>query len=161
MRHLLIFILLVGSNIVYSQQITYPFKKDSTIVKIQKIKGKGKVFDKHYIPNFIELPNYNSGITLKPEELLKVESILSLNFKRRYKKHCRQYLGFLDVKGEKYVFVHLEKFNRNTNGLVYENWKTTVTIVNTEWDKNVTADYIINLTESSIASYYDWLKKVR
>jgi hypothetical protein len=161
MRTFIIFILFFGTNIVYSQQVTYPYQNDSTTVKISKIKGKGKVFDKNYIPNFIELPNYHSGITLNQEELIKVENIISRNFKKKYKKYWRQYLGYLNEKGEKYVFVHLEKFDRNTSENVYEYWKNTVTIVNTGWEENVTADYIINLQNAHLESYYYWLKKFR
>lgn len=160
----LIFILLllfIGFGIAYSQQVVYPCEGDSSIVELSNLKGKGKVFDEDYVPDFIELPNYHSGISLTEDDLLKVERIINLNFENRYKKHWRQYLGFIDQEGNRYVFLHLEKFDPHTSKFTYENWKTTISIVNTEWNKNVTADYIINLEKASLESYYKWLKKYR
>lgn len=156
-----VILLLFINSQVYSQQVNYPCEKDSSIVKVSKITGKGKVFDENYSPDFIELPNYHSGANLTEDDILKVERLISLKFNNRFRKHWRQYLGFFDQDRNKYVFLHLEKFDEYTSELIYQNWEKTVSIVNSAWDENTSADYIIYLENDSLENYYKWLKNYR
>ena len=51
------------------------------------------------------------------------------------------------------IFIHLEKFNHETTDLTYQYWKNCVTIVNEEWNKHNTDDFLINLGAEKIYRY--------
>ena len=157
---LLIILTVLPSEIIYSQTITYPNKNDSSIIQIKKIfKNYGKVFASDFQPKDITLPGYSHGLELKESDILNAEEILSRNVPvqnkighniKHFKYRWRQYFGYINLNGDKCLFIHLERYNGKPSIVSYDYWKTRVSIVLEEWDKHNTDDFIIYLNTNTI-----------
>lgn len=163
--------LIFGFSIVQQvsgQEIKYPILGDSTIIEFGDFyKNLGKIFPADYKPTSIYLPNYKEGLSLNENDIFLIENILNNQYpdstkfnsnKRHWKKYWRQYLGYQSLTGEKMIFIHLEKFNQKTTDLTYQYWKNCVTIVNEEWNKHNTDDFLINLGAEKIYRYGNYNK---
>ena len=157
------FIAFIFAQNLLSQDISYPDKSDSSIIKIEHFYvNKGKVFLEDYKPLQLLLPSYLKGHKLIETEILKSESILLENYPNKsrmnrnikfYKNHWRQYLGYTDNNGNIYVFIHLERYYGKISDISYEYWKNNISIVLEEWNQNNTDDYIIDLSKQAIKKY--------
>lgn len=147
----------------FSQEIRYPNSNDSTIISIPEyFKSLGKVFSRDYVPNRIQLTEYKRGFKLTESDIIEVEKILQTNFpeklkirqnRNHWKNHWRQYLAYYNKENEKIVFIHLEKFIPKPSDSTLEWWTKYVSIVNEEWDKHNTDDFVVNLNNRTIALY--------
>lgn len=160
---LLIILTILLSKIIHSQTVTYPDKKDSSIIQVKKIfKNFGKVFPSDFQPKSIILPLYSHGCQLNDHDIIEAEKILSINLPsqnkmrnnvRHFKNHWRQYLGYINLNGDTCLYIHLEKFKGYPSTVLYNYWKTQVSIVNEEWFNHYTDDFIIDLNAKMIKQY--------
>lgn len=150
---------------VKSQSVVFPMAPDSSIIRIEELyKGLGKIFSNTYDGSKI-INDYKTGILLTVDEIIKCEKILEKQYDNKptyyknlqttiksIKKHYyRQYIGFIDTKGDTCVFLILLNFKNYKKAMHYfPDWKQNASIgVGGFYGFNQIV-FKINLTESII-----------
>lgn len=168
----------------HAQRISYPVPGDSSVVCIKDFyTGYGKIFkdkaEAHRDYFGRELPDpfingYSKGFKLMEEEILKAENLLFENYNEVYahdkrfnthdftvrnpRKHLkyyyRQYLGFLNEEGERFVLVHLMNFkNKKKASQYFRQWDKYFSIGMGDFYGKNQKTFLINLTKNEIKLY--------
>lgn len=131
---LLLFIIITSKG----QIITYPYPNDSSIIRIKAYyRGLGKVFDENFNCDKV-VNNCLKGIKLKNDDIVNVEQVLNSKIiqhekraqvKKIRKYYFRQYIGYIDGKGDSSVLVILLNFkNRNKALKYFPDWQKNASI---------------------------------
>ncbi|MCA0238689.1 MAG: hypothetical protein LCH81_20115 [Bacteroidetes bacterium] len=159
-KFLLIWVII--SEAAFSQQLPIAYRYANTDL----FKNESVVFTENYHPP-IKLPAGTKLFTPSIQDIIQSEQILieqynilmkkegwqeQKNIKRKYYKYKRQYIGFLDSKGDKKIIVNLLNFKRcKKPDANYPNWDSEYLVgFGSYYEKN-TRRYVINLDSRMIS----------
>lgn len=171
MRYLLILaVYLTVTTKALAQELTYPNKKDKSIVRVGHFyNGYGKNFD---IKQDNLLPTYTkSTVLLDADDILSAEKLIaekfidlansdarikSLNgksYREEYSDFYRQYVGLINNEGDKMVFIHLIKCCKCNIRKCFPEWKKVLGNPLDDDPCTITNSYVVNLTQKTISMY--------
>jgi hypothetical protein len=171
MRYLIFLaVYLTVTTYALAQELTYPNKKDKSIVRISEFyNGCGKIFD---IKQDNLLPIYTKNtVLLGPEDILSAEKLMdekfmslvksdarvqSLNgksYKTMYSDFYRQYVGLINNEGERMVFIHLIKCCKANIRKCFPEWEKALGNPLDEDPCTITGSYVVNLTQKTVSLY--------
>jgi len=156
MKAVTIISLIVAPFLIFSQE-SYNYSNPDFF------KGEGIIFTDEYSP-FINLPKNSQLFTPKEEDILKAEKILILRYNddvnctkrvkdvtKKYLKHNRQYLGYQDGEGTKFILVNLLNFKCKKKALVkFENWTESFFVGFGEYYEKNTIRLLVNLDAETL-----------
>jgi hypothetical protein len=169
MRYLLILTLhLIVTTHVLAQQLTYPNKKDKSLVRVSAFyHGYGKIFDikeNNLLPaNTRNTVQPGAGDILSAEKLMvenftslvesdeRVKSLRGKSYRQEYSGFYRQYVGLINHEGDKMVFIHLIKCCKANIRKCFPDWKKELGNPLDEDPCTITMSYVVNLTQKTIA----------
>jgi hypothetical protein len=166
-----------------AQTIYYPNPEDSSIIKINEFyKGYGKVFEGHDDANkdafgrryssFIE--SYEKDFELSHETIIKAEQLLFEHYNQVYSNderfsgydftvnnpqrhlryYYRQYMGFINNKGENIILIHLMNFRNKKRANHYFNfWDQNFNIGSGDFYGKNQKTFLINLSKHKVTVY--------
>jgi len=165
-----------------SVNVIYPYTEDSSIIRIKAFyKGYGKVFSSHMEANrdFFGnqystpiIPTYKEDFKLTPELIIETERLFfqeynnALNEKygleenrekdpqRFFRHHFRQYLGYINVFGEKEVFFVLMNFkNKRQANKYFRGWDQNIALGTGPFFEKNERRFVVNLCKRSVRVY--------
>lgn len=147
------------------QAVSYPDKNDSSIIRIKEYYSScGKIFTKDET-NFLSSLNgknfFKPGVQdiLLAEQLMtekyssaigsdeRAKSLVGTEYKERYYKYYRQYVGIVNTSGDKVIFIQLFKCCKKNISKCFPNWKKELVTPLDEDRCTITIAFIVNLTD--------------
>lgn len=171
MRYLLIlFTCLTLTAGTLAQDLTHPNRKDRSIVQIKKYyTGLGKIMD---IKSHALFPSYaKTTAPLNDEEVLLAEklmadkfasvteldermhSLVGKSYKEVYAGFYRQYVGLINNRSEKLVYLNLIRCCKQNIKKCFPEWQTDLPTPLHEDPCKATGPYVVNLTQKTISLY--------
>ena len=167
------FILAINLTIiteVLAQEITYPDRKDRSIIKVKEFySGCGKIFDIEQ-DNLLPL-HTKSTFLLEGKDILFAENLMTEKFtelvksderlkvltgktyKKEYYEFYRQYVGLINSEGDKMVFIHYIKCCKKNINKCFPDWQKQLSSPLDEDPCTITGSYVVNLTQKTISVY--------
>jgi hypothetical protein len=163
------FMLLSTANLS-GQEVKYPIKNDSSIVKIKEYyTGYGKVFNENksgilsslkgksiFNPNAEDLLLAEKLMTEKYTDLIKsderAKSLINTEYSQHYYKFYRQYIGIINNLGDKVIFIQLLKCCKKKIKKCFPDWKQELPPMDEDMC-TITIAFTVNLTQRTIALY--------
>jgi len=153
---------------VFAQEVVYPDKNDSSIVKIKgyynklgKINSNKKYYlfppdaDSIFIPTSQELLLAERLMTEKYDEFLKSDArakgLTGTEYKQHYYSYYRQYTGFTSKSGDKIIFTQLFKCCKKNINKCFPNWKKELVIPLSEGSCAIAIGFLVNLKRRKIS----------
>lgn len=153
---------------VSAQEVIYPVKHDSSIIKIKEYYNScGKIYNiknnylfpsdtkEIFIPTGQELlsaeqlMNENYTALIKSDD--RVKALIGTDYKQYYYKFYRQYVGIIDSAGNKKIFIQLFKCCKKKIDKCFPNWKNELISPLDEDPCTTSLRFIVNLTQKKIS----------
>jgi|GEM_PF-3440790 len=152
-----------------AQNISYPNKKDKTIVRMKSFfAGYGKIMNNE---NYLVLSTAKAIITPSADDVHAAEQLMndkfadligtderlkilkSKSYKDEYYEFYRQYVGLINDQDEKVVIIHLIRCCKGNIQKCFPNWKKELGSPLDEDPCTITCTYVANLSRKIISVY--------